>query len=430
MKRVLCGVFAGILTLFCTASCGSGHTAALGGIDSAESKTGPEYDRYVFRMEDGAIGWNQPGIPYKVNLVSGRTTYACTDPLCMHDTEECPFYACSGCAIDGEILFYRRSIPSPNENGALTESLCTCHAAEGKTRVLRESADSLIFLGARDDMLYYYTAEWERDEDDPACTYRLHRADGKTGSVEDLPLPDTYRTVGGYMDTRDYPKILMFDGTGIYWAKTAEDLTTAIFRSDLDGENWTEIKSGVRTPAGVYSEGYGYSLGISVELADPGDRRGADGGAAKYSLTRTKLDSDEEPERIADDIGSSNFLVTERYIFTMEGVSPVPEGLKVKTNPYSWGADGGMEILNGCRVWRMDLDGSNLTIVGETSEFFFAGRQGVPDKVLFDSYEDGDNIWLAFFFMEKDENGRLVLSENTLILNTGTGEFTVSEFAG
>ena len=429
MKRVLCGILAGVLLLSGMISCSSGHKAEAGGTGSAEAESGPGYDRYVYRMEDGAIGWNQPGIPYKVNLVSGRTTSVCTDPLCMHDTEECPFYGCSGCAVDGEILFYRCSIPSPDENGAVTERLCACHVAKGETRVLREYTDDLIFLGARDDMLYYHTAEWEREEDELVCTYRLHRADGKNGSVEDLPLPETYRTVGGYIDTRDYPKILMFDRDGIYWTKTDEDLTTSIFRSDLNGENRTEIKSGVKTMAGVYSEGYGYSLRVAVELADPENRR-ADGSAVGYSLMRTKLDSDEEPERIADDIGSSNFLVTERYIFTMEGISPVREGLKVKTDPYSRGADGLTEILNGCRVWRMDLDGSNRTVVGETSEFFFAGKQGVSDKVLFDYYEDGDNVWLAFFFMEKDESGRLVLSEDTLILNTGTGKFTVGDFAG
>ena len=429
VKKALCGVLAGMLTLCGLISCGSGQTSAPAG--SAEEDNAPAYGLYVYRMEEGAIGWNQPGIPYKVNLVSGRTTCVCTDPLCMHDTEECPFYECNGCASGGEILFYRRGMLSRNGNGFTgTEKLCACQVAEGKTRVLREYADSLIFLGVRDDLLYYYTAEWETEGDTLACTYRLHRADGRSGSVEDLPLPEIYRTDGGYIDARDFPQILMFDEDGIYWTKTAEDLTTAIFRSGFDGENWTEIKTGVRTLAGVYSGGYGYSLRISVELDDPGNRRGADGGAAKYSLTRTKLGLDEEPERIADDIGSSNFLVTDRYIFTVEGASPVPEGVKVKTNPYSYGGDGGTEILNGCRVWRMNLDGSERTLAGETEEYFFAGRQGVPDKVLFDSYEDGDNVWLAFFFMEADENGRLTLSGDTLILNTGTGEFTVSEFAG
>jgi hypothetical protein len=431
VKKVLCGILAGILIFFNLISCDSGQTSATDGTEPVETEIGPEYDLYVYRMEEGAIGWNQPGIPFKVNLVSGRTTPVCTDPLCMHDTEECPFYECNGCSVDGEILFYRRGMLTRDENGNTgTEKLCACHVAEGKTRILREYADSLIFLGVRRDMLYYYTAEWGMEESDFVCTYRLHRADGKSGSVEDLSLPGTYRTVGGYIDTRDYPRILTFDEDGIWWTKTAEDLTTAIFRSGLDGENWTEIKTGVRTPASVYSEGYGYFLGISVELTDPGNRREGDGSTVTYSLSRAKLDSEEEPERIADDIGSSNFLVTDRYIFTMEGALPVPEGLKVKTDPFSWGAESGTEILNGCRIWRMDLNGNERTLVGETTEYFFARRQGVSDRVLFDYYEDGENTWLAFFLMERDESGRLVPSEDTLILNTGTGEFTVSEFAG
>ncbi|MBQ3859462.1 MAG: hypothetical protein II779_02970 [Clostridia bacterium] len=429
VKNALCGILAGILTLLGAVSCGSGQTHPEGGAGASGGENRPQYNIYAFRMENGKLNWNQPGLPYKVNLVSGKTTPVCTDPLCMHDTEECPFFDCNGCAVGEEILFYRRGSLSRYENGFRgTEKLCACAVADGKTEVLREYADSLIFLGVRGDMLYYYTAVWSKEGDGLACTYSLHRADGKSGTVEDLPLPETYRTTGGYIDNSDYPNLLMFEGDTIWWTKYAEDRTASILRSDLDGQNWTEVRTGVRTFASVYSEGYGYTAGIAVELADPADRRGENGGAVTYSLRRTRADSGGEPETVAEDIGSSNFLVTDRHIFTMEGVSPVPEETKIKTDPFSYGGDVGSEILNGCRVWRMNLDGSERTLVGETEEYYFAGRQGAPDKVLFDCYEDETNDWLAFFFMEQDESGRLVLSEDTLILNAETGEFTVSEF--
>ena len=432
LKTLSCGVMAGILTLFGFVSCGQSRSETVpvsGHTETEETETAPSYDLYVYRLENGPLSWNQDGMPYKVNLVSGKTTPVCTDPLCMHDSEECPFYECTGCAIDGEILFYRRGYLSRNENGYFgTEKLCACEVAEGKTRVLRDYADSLIFLGVHRDMLYYYTAEWEKEGEELVCTYHLHRADGKSGAIEDLSLPETYRTVGGFTDSRDYPRILSFDGDRILWVKTGEDLTSTLFRSGQRGEDWTELKAGLRTLANVYAGDWGYSLGISVELADPGDRRGGNNGTTSYSLTRTKLDSGEETrEVIAEDIGSSNFLVTDRCIFTMEGFAPVPDGIKVKTDPFSFGADYGTEILNGCRVWRMNPDGSERTLVGEQSDVFFAGKQNICDKVLFDCYEDADGVRLAFFFMEKDENGKLILSEDTLILDTATGEFTVSE---
>ncbi|MBE6726277.1 MAG: hypothetical protein E7576_13980 [Ruminococcaceae bacterium] len=430
VKNAVCGILAGSLILLGAVSCGSGQTHPQDGAGASETENQPAANIYAFRMENGKLNWNQPGLPYKVNLVSAKTTPVCTDPLCMHDTEECPFFDCYGCAAGGEILFYRRGSLSRYENGFRgTEKLCVCAVADGKTRVLREYADNLVFLGVRGETLYYYTAEWSNEGDGLVCTYSLHRADGKSGAVEDLSLPETYRTEGGYIDNSDYPNLLMFEGDTIYWTKYAEDRTASILRSDLDGRNWTEVRTGVRTFASVYSEGYGYTAGIKVELEDPGDRRGENGGTVSYSLRRTRPDSgEEEPETIADNIGSSNFLVTDRYIFTMEGVSPVPEGMKIRTDPFSYGGDVGSEILNGCRVWRMNLDGSERTLVGETTEYYFAGRQGVPDKVLFDYYEDETNDWLAFFFMEQDESGRLVLSEDTLILNAETGEFTVSEF--
>ena len=430
--NVLFCVLAGILTLFGPVSCGRTGGDAKPVSDRAQtSRTddAPSYDLYVYRLENGPLSWNQAGMPYKVNLVSGKTTPVCTDPLCMHDSEECPFYECAGSAIDGEILFYRRGMLSRNESGYTgSEKLCACAVAEGKTRVLRDYADTLVFLGAHRDRLYYYTAEWDREGEALVCTYRLHLADGKSGTIEDLPLPETYRTVGGFTDSRDYPRILSFGGDCIWWVKTGEDLTSTIFRSGPKGEDWTEVKTGLRTLANAYAGDYGYSLGISVELADPGDRRGENNGTTTYSLTRTRLDSgDGAPEKIADNIGSSNFLVTDRYIFTMEGFAPVPDGIRVKADPFSFGADYGTELLNGCRVWRMNPDGSEKTLAGELPDVFFAGKQNLCDKVLFDYYEDGEDVRLAFFFMEKDENGRLTLSEDTLILDTVSGEFTVSE---
>ena len=65
----------------------------------------------------------------------------------------------------------------------------------------------------------------------------------------------------------------------------------------------------------------------------------------------------------------------------------------------------------------------------ETDGYYFAQEQQYRhDEILFGYYEDEENTYLAFFFMEQDENGDLILSRDTLILNTETGEFSVSEW--
>lgn len=148
-----------------------------------------------------------------------------------------------------------------------------------------------------------------------------------------------------------------------------------------------------------------------------------------YYLVRRELGTEtEEMERIAENIGSSNFIVTDRYVFYMEGLEPASDTLTVKADPYSFDASPNMEILQGCRLWRMNHDGSEKTLIAETSDYFFAGKQYSYDEVLIGDYEDDDNTWLAFFFMEKNVDGELVLSEDTLILNTASGHFMVSEY--
>lgn len=387
----------------------------------------PSFDKFVYRLANDCLDWNKVGMPLKVNLTSGKTTTACIDPLCMHNTEECPFFDCTGSMIDGEILFYRRGWQIRNENGYTgTEKLCTYHVATGKIQVLEEYTDSLVFLGAYDDVLYYYTAEWENSGNELDCTYHLHRADGKNGKVTDLTLPETYGTTGGFTDNRDYPNILMVSGDTIYWYKYAEDMTASFYTSDLDAGNWSKIEDDVKTFANIYHDGYGYSVGADMEMIDPEIGFAKDNFTYSYYLVRRKL-GDKEPERIADNIGSSNFIVTDRYVFYLEGLGDT-EGLQMKKEPYSFGTPTGAEFLNGCRVWRMNHDGSEKTLVAETGDYFFGGKQYVHDEVLFGYYEDDNNTYLAFFFMEEDENGELVLSGNTLILDTAAGIFTVSEY--
>jgi len=394
--------------------------------NSSSASSVPAYDKFVYRLKEDPLEWLGDGMPLKVNLTSGKTTTACIDPLCMHDNEECPFFDCTGSMIDGKILFYRRGWLQREDNGySGTEKLCTYHVATGEVHVLEEYSDSLVFLGAFDDILYYYTAEWGVEGDELVCSYRLHRADGENGKVTELHLPETYKTVGGFTDSRDYPNILMVDGKTMYWYKYNADMTATFYTSDLNADNWQKIEEGVKTFANIYHNGYGYSIGADMEMIDSEAGFTKDNFTYSYYLVRRKL-GDKEPERIADNIGSSNFIVTDRYVFYLEGLSDT-EGLQMKKDPYSFGTSSGTEFLNGCRVWRMNHDGSEKMLVAETDDYFFAGAQYKHDEVLFGYYEDEENTWLALFFMEKNEDGDLVLSSDTLILDTALKQFIVSK---
>jgi len=439
MKRILLTIFIVLMIGITVVSCNQEEVSNISdNIKQFNGALSPSYEKFVYRLEHGDLGVSNVGIPLKVNLTSGKTTAACIDPLCMHDTVDCPFYECMGSMIDGEVIFFRRGQMLRGENGYTgTEKLCTYHVATGQVHVLEEYSDSIILQNVSDNILYYYTAVWKKEGDNLVCTYHLHRADGKTGKITELTLPETYKSTQGYTDGRDYPNIITIDEETIYWRKTALDGTTMFYSSDLDAEKWTKIEDGVKFTANVYHKGYGYSIGADMEMIDPEIGTRSDNFTYKYYLVRSKIGSKTgEGERIAENMGSSNFIVTDRYIFTMEGLADAPDDLTFKKNQYSSGqtivmgsSPAAAEIMNGCRIWRMNHDGSERVMIAETDAYYFV-QEGLyrHDDIMFGYYEDEGNTYLAFFFMEKNDEGELSMSKNTLILDTVSGEFTVSEF--
>jgi len=439
MKKIIAFLFMSISVLYMLVSCNQDTTLHSHENDQDLPHAAvSSYDKFVYRLEYTEIGPNNPGMPLKVNLHSGKTTTACIDPLCMHDSEDCPFYACMGCMIDGEIIFFQHGQLLRGENGYTgTEKLCTYHVATGEVHSIAEYTDSIIFLDVFEDILYYYTAEWEEMGDTLVCTYHLHRADGKTGKITALTLPETYTSAKGYTDNRDYPNILTIDGETIYWYKYSADMHADFYTSDMDAGNWTKLEEGVKTFANVYHNGYGYSIGTELEMIDPEIGAKKDNFIYSYYLVRKKLGAKTaEEERIADNMGSSNFIATDRYIYTMESLAEAPENLTFQKNQYAAGqtiimgsSPATYEIMNGCRIWRMNHDGSERILIAETDAYYFVqSQQNTHDEIMFGYYENEENTWLALFFMEKNENGELTLSHDTLILDTASGIFTVSEY--
>ena len=151
----------------------------------------PNHSKYIYRMADGSsLDWDTAmGMPIKINLVSGKTTPVCIDPLCMHEDADCPFYECFGCVADGPVIFFRRGWISRTEVGFEgSEKLCTYNAATGEVRVLEDYTDSIVYAGIHDNVLYYYTAEFSSENDTWICSYQLHLADGISGKITDLPM--------------------------------------------------------------------------------------------------------------------------------------------------------------------------------------------------------------------------------------------------
>lgn len=376
----------------------------------------PNHSKYIYRMADGSsLDWDTAmGMPIKINLVSGKTTPVCIDPLCMHDDADCPFYECFGCVADGTVIFFRRGWISRNEGGFEgSEKLCTYNAATGEVRVLKEYTDSIVYAGIHENVLYYYTAAFSSENDTWICTYQLHMADGVSGKITDLPLENEYTTEGGFTSNSDYPNILSIDDAHIYWMEYSGISEAIYYQTDRMAQN-KQMLAGTQTVGGIFHGGYAYSVTGISELIDPNAGRTPENMLNTYALHRTSL-ADQTKETIAEGLATPNFIITDRYIFTLEGLSAESKGSK--------------QLLHGCKVCRINHDGSNLTVIAETNEYDFMYGEFSTNEILLDCYEDEETTYLALAFCMPDEDGGLKKSPDTLILDTATAEFSVSEYS-
>ena len=171
--------------------------------------------------------------------------------------------------------------------------------------------------------------------------------------------------------------------------------------------------AGGQTAGGIYHGGYAYSVTGISELIDPNAGRTPENMINTYALHRTSL-ADQTKETIVEGLATPNFIITDRYIFTMEGLTMESKGAK--------------DILHGCKVSRMNHDGSNLTVITETDKYDFMYGEFSGNEILIDCYEDEENTYLALAFCVTDEDGKIKKSSDTLILNTAAEEFSVSEY--
>ncbi len=382
-------------------------------------------NKRIYRMESGeALKFdNSYGMPVVVDPVNCITTALCSDPLCMHDTEECPFYDCQGCASDGVIMFFHRGFHHMTENGGFdgTEVLCTYDPRDGKVRTLCEYSGRILYGGVHDNTLYYYVASFfitvvEPDENSPAsktagtgCEYRLFRADGISGEITELELEKEYGTDGGYVNTSDYPALLTFGEDCIYWMEYTDGQDVRYYRTDMDNRNGSTLFIGSNIST-VYSGNYGYSVKAQSELIDPEAGRKEDNLITTYSILRTSLE-DGSQTVVAEKLTTPAFIVTDRYIFTVDGTPSIKKGT---------------EVLNEYRILRMKHDGSDVTEIAEGNQYPLMYQSSSGSGVFAGYYEDEENTCLALSFCSSDADREY--SSDTLILDTNSGKFTVSSY--
>ncbi len=125
-----------------------------------------EADNYIWRTEAGY---------FRLNLKTGIVTGLCADPICRHDNEGCPLYNASVEVVDGENVYFVRSINEttsvdPSNGRPVTDydkSLWVYNISSGKTRKLADLNEEMFFYAVYDGKLYY-TRKTVVDEDHTA----------------------------------------------------------------------------------------------------------------------------------------------------------------------------------------------------------------------------------------------------------------------
>ena len=106
-------------------------------------------NQYLYRL------WN--GQFKRINLSTGSTTHVCTDPLCLHENSDCPFWSMSDNWLMHENMIYYITEERLGR-GMKKRSFCQFSLDKGYKTVLYEIPDDgsgYYLLGIFDGQLYY-----------------------------------------------------------------------------------------------------------------------------------------------------------------------------------------------------------------------------------------------------------------------------------
>lgn len=211
MKRLFLLLIVGAM-LFALPSCGGQN-------NEPDGKT--YTDNYVYTM--WKLSDTSAHTLYRIDVLSATGTPVCPDPLCGHDTNECPFYGINteGSGIDGSGIYYLRgSVPMK-----YCRQVCRFDLESGKLAILYEnSAATIARLFVFDDYVYFLELVGDGKES-PTYTFRLMRYSIRDGKTTDLG------NTGAAKNTDIYASV---DGR-LYWEDAGGAET--YFSTDIDGKN-------------------------------------------------------------------------------------------------------------------------------------------------------------------------------------------------
>lgn len=275
-----------------------------------------------------------PTVYMRYNCSTGNLTSVCSDPVCRHDSEDCPLYGLSDWVIvspDENIFFLKKYIVNTvNSSGAQAYGGLVCRLMEydarsGQIKLLQNFEDGScgfsneLYTG---EYRFYHDMYYDKEQNDYIPAIMRMSLD----TFETIP----FAGIGCELnESYAYSDDLLFIlGDRIYLTDSR-----AIYSLDFNGENRVDCVSASMTGS-IYTDGEYIFYENEGELC----RRALDGGG-------------EERLGIYPN-GSTRYYITEKYIYYISGEDVVLG----KANIYGYASD--TVTLHGSEFRRCLHDGS------------------------------------------------------------------------
>jgi hypothetical protein len=239
---------------------------------------------------------------YRFNIMTGNITTVCPDPLCAHNTPDCPFYA-----MDPDYYVYKNKIYYGRtfyfdidfKDLGFSSDFVSFDISESKLKQYYSSEDiSGALIGSElyvDKYRFYYDAIVDTKINTVNTT--INRMNLEDGSIDVLKVNSSFK-IGSNDSTNFGDKFLFAIGQRIYFTDGME-----IYSTDFNMNDRQDIISGAFISSKILTDG---------EYIYWGESEDSDNTNFK-TLYRTKLDGSGEKSSIG--IITEDWQLTKNYIY-------------------------------------------------------------------------------------------------------------------
>ncbi len=374
-------------------SCNTTHRET----DVVDQKENPYTKDYIYTLFGGTL--------YKINVQSGNASPMCPDPLCSHDSDNCPFYTVSetgdGIVFTEQYAYYLcgQSNPGGFSNG--NNQLRRFDMKNGSYKVLYRADNGTLTNMIFGDNYVFMNLQTINDGKHGYQILRYHLKTDKAVSLTKEP-------------TSDCPRPLEYNDERVIW----ENADGTLFSTDIDYQNKKEETDYYDS---THSNGnYQYKLSYTGEYADnkyPGN------SMSIHELSYINIQTNEE--KVLFKTSFTPIIYHDSIIYCK--YSPIYIG-EIKGDESDTGSSYPQYDSFGGKIYICNADGTGERLLCDImSEQNLYELPFYTDSIL---GKMGDGEWVGKWIKRyrKTEDGFIErISNAILLINIVSGEYKICE---